>query len=56
MAVNILGRQQDFACNDIQMTRMTAQVASFELPPGFLPGQTQTGIGHLFAHISHMSL
>ena len=27
---HVLGRQQCFACNGIQMTRMTAQVASFE--------------------------
>ena len=30
---HILGRQQGFACNGIQMTRTTAQVASFESPP-----------------------
>ena len=29
----ILGRQQGFACEGIQMTPMTAQVASFESPP-----------------------
>ena len=29
----ILGQQQGFACDGIQMTRTTAQVASFESPP-----------------------
>ena len=29
---HILGRQQCFACDDIQSTRSTAQVASFESP------------------------
>ena len=29
----ILGGQQGFACDGIQMTRTTAQVASFESPP-----------------------
>ena len=34
MAVDhILGRQQGLACNGIQMTLTTAQVASFESPP-----------------------
>ena len=33
MAIDILRCQQDFACNDIQMTPMTAQVASFESAP-----------------------
>ena len=30
---HILGRQQCFACDGIQSTRTTAQVASFESPP-----------------------
>ena len=29
----VLGRQQWFACDGIQITRTTAQVASFESPP-----------------------
>ena len=32
--VDVLGRQRAFACNGIQSTRTTAQVASFESPPG----------------------
>ena len=44
MTVDLLRRQQGFACNDIQVTPSTAQVASFESPPLILCGQRPLSI------------